>query len=114
MPVLKFSYDGDIKLDKYNMVDITEDKKTSLIDKQSFYEYKFKVEKDVYLAMNDMFFTLSKMFNSQTIDAMLLRDGNNKIIIVPSRSYVFWNGKSIDPIEYTISQSFGDILKLLR
>jgi hypothetical protein len=114
MPVLKFTYDGEIKLDKYKVVDITEDKRTALIDKQSFYNMKFKVEKDVYLAMNDMFFTLSKMFNNDIIDAMLLRDGDKKILIVPSRSYVFWNGKSVDPAEYTISQSIGDILKLLR
>ena len=112
MPILKFwNKDGQIVLDKLRMEDISQDKRTALINKQSFIQDKYKIDNGVYLALNDIFFKMSKMFNKSAIpiNAMLINDGETHIIIVPSRSYVFWNGKSVEPSVYELLQSENDI-----
>lgn len=117
MPILKFSViNNRIILDGCCIKDITEDKRTSMLDKKSFLKDEFKIDNNVYLALNDMFFKMAKIFDkSKTeINAMLIREENNHIIIVPSRSYVFWKGKSVEPTEYKITHSEMDIVKLLQ
>ena len=118
MPILKFTTnDGKIVLDSSVSIleDITHDKRTSMIDKKSFMKDKYKIDQGVYLALNDMFFKMAKIFNkNKPIGAMLIADEGNHIIIVPSRSYVFWQGRSVDPIEYNILHGEMDIMKLLK
>jgi hypothetical protein len=116
MPILKFyTKEGDIILENLRIEDITSDKRTCLLNKKSFLKDEYKIDKNTYLALNDLFFKMSKIFNkSQTpINAMLLKEDSNRIIIVPSRSYVFWNGKSVDPVEYKLIQNESDIVKML-
>lgn len=117
MPVLKFSVkNNEIILDGFRLEDITHDKRTSMLDKKSFLKDEYKIDCNVYLALNDIFFKMSKFFNkSKTpINAMLIKEDDNYIIIVPSRSYIFWKGKSVEPIEYKIFQNEIDIMQLLR
>lgn len=120
MPILKFYTlpTGQVTLENLRLEDITHDKRTSLINKQSFLKEEYKVENNVYVALNDTFFRISKFFNRSgtVISAMLLKEGENQIIIVPSRSYVFWKGRSIEPAEYRIIDSFSDqnIFQILR
>lgn len=117
MPILKFSVNTDgIILDGFRLEDITHDKRTSMLNKKSFLKDEYKIDCNVYLALNDVFFKISKFFNkSKTpIDAMMIKEEENYIIIVPSRSYVFWKGKSVEPIEYKILQNEMDILRILQ
>lgn len=110
MPVLKFTNkNGSVHLDNYRLEDITHDKRTVMINKESLMKEMYCVEKkansSVYIAVNDMFFRLSKLFNKEKIpiSAMMIRCTNNVptiIVIVPSKSYVFWNGYSIEPEEW--------------
>ncbi len=108
MPILKFarSYDA-IVLKKLLMMDITKDQRTSLLNLSDFICQKYKVDTNVYIAKNDMFFKMAKMLNTSRIriDAMIIHEGKNNIIIVPTRSYVFWNGRSIEPETYHILQT---------
>lgn len=117
MPILKFWFrDNQISLEKLRLVDITEDKRTSFIDKSALSAEEFKIAENVYIAVNDLFFKFSKFFDKSTtpISAMLLRDENRNILIIPSRSYVFWDGKSVEPNEYKIIQNEGILRQLLR
>ena len=116
MPILKFfRKDNEITLEKLRLEDITKDYRTNLIDKKSFYKDSFKVEDNLYIVENDLFFKFSKFFDNSknTINSMLLRDEDNLILIVPSRSYVFINNKSIDVNKYEINTSELNIGKLL-
>lgn len=117
MPILKFTKkESDVLLDKLRMEDITEDRRTALMDKSAFLRPKYKIDENVYMATNDVFFRMAKIFNgvfNKSIDAMLIREGENTIIIVPSKSYVFWNGKCVQPEQYTILQSEESITKLV-
>jgi hypothetical protein len=36
---------------------------------------------------------------------MLIREDDARIIIVPNRSYVFWNGRSVEPEKYHVMQT---------
>jgi hypothetical protein len=117
MPILKFwKKEENIVLDKLRMEDITEDQRTSLVNKSSFMNHKYRIDDNVYMALNDMFFKMSKLFNRTQIpiNAMLIRNNNAKIIIVPSRSYVFWNGKSVEPEKYNILQTEQSIQEKLQ
>lgn len=116
MPILKFSHmNGEVVLNKLRMEDITHDKRTALINKESFLQERFKIDEGIYLALNDLFFKMSNLFNKSRvpISAMLIQENNYRIIIVPSRSYVFWNGRSVEPAEYQLLQSEHDIQRQL-
>jgi len=117
MPILKFSVNEDkIILDGFRMEDITNDKRTTMLNKKSFLKDEYKIDSNVYLALNDMFFKLSKFFDKSNtpISAMMIKEEDKHIIIVPSRSYVFWKGKSVEPVEYKILHNEIDIMKILR
>lgn len=116
MPILKFfTKDNNIFLEKLRLEDITNDTRTNLLDKESFYKDSFRLENNIYIIENDLFFKFSNFFNKTNIpiNAMLLKDNINNIIIVPSRSYVFFNGKSIDVNKYEINITEISIGKLL-
>jgi hypothetical protein len=116
MPVLKFwERDGTIVLDQLRLEDITADKRTALVNRESFIRDEFQVADKVYMAISDIFFKMSKIFNKQKapISAMLIKDRESTIVIVPSRSYVFWNGKSVEPIEYRILSQETSVYKKL-
>ena len=116
--ILKFWKKGDsnVILDNLNIENITEDKRTSLIDKKSFLKQKFYIESGVYIAVNDLFFKFANLLKTskKEINAIYMNYENNVIIIIPSRSYVFWNGKSVEPNIYEISETEIDIGKLLN
>lgn len=105
MPILKFwKKKGKITLDKLRMENITHDNRTALINKQSFIQDQYKIAENVFIAVNNTFFKMAKIFNKdpKPISAMLIEEGKNAIIIVPERSYVFWNGCSVEPEKYSV------------
>ncbi len=115
MPILQFTYSNNtVNLSKGRMEDITNDTRTSLIDKDSFYQKQYQIDENIYIALNDLFFKLSKLFNKNKpeINAMLIRDNDKNIIIVPSRSYIFWNGCSVDPAPYKVLNVVDKICSL--
>jgi len=103
MVILKFWNEGEIRLDDYVLVNITEDKRTSLLNKNSFLEDKYRIDKDVYMVKNDLFFTMSKILApKEKIDSMILYHSNSSILIIPTKSHAFWNGKPVEPEKYKI------------
>lgn len=104
MPILKFWIkEGVINLDNFRMENISKDPRTLLLKKDSFMDPVYKVEENVYMVINDLFFSMAKIMNKgPEIHAMLLEVENKKIIIISSNNYVFWNGKSIEPKHYEI------------
>ena len=117
MPILKFFYnENGVILSGLRMEDITDDKRASMLDRKSFLKQEYKIDKNIYLILNDLAFKIAKLFDeSKTpLNAILLREDGNYIIVVPSRSYVFWQGKSVDPVEYKVLQDEFSIVKLLK
>lgn len=103
MPILKFwNRDGKITLDKLVLQDISNDKRTALIPTHDFLNTKYKIDDNVYCVVCDTFFRMAKVLSATPIHAMLITNGVNSIIIVPNKSYVFWNGHSVNPYEYQI------------
>lgn len=117
MPILKFTITDkdEIVLEKFRIEDISNDSRTHLLDKKTFLKPEYKIDENIYLVLNDMFFKMSKFFNKSNIpiDAMLIKYENKSIIIVPSRSYIFWKGRSVEPLEYKIIDNEINIMKLL-
>ena len=103
--VFKFYYDNmssTIKLDNLIIEDITNDKRCIFIPKKSFIDKKYKIDNNVYMIVNDSFYTLGRKLSKKKFDCILIRDKNINIFIIPSKSYVFWNNKSIEPLPYDI------------
>lgn len=115
MPILKFSRTSEITLENLRMEDITRDKRTSMLDKTVFINGKYKIDENVYMATNDVFFKMAKIFNRTKIpiNAFLIREGVSSIIIVSSKSYVFWNGRCVQPEPYTILRSEESITRMV-
>lgn len=107
MPILKFTQKNNtVVLDKLRMEDISNDSRTALF-RDTLLSPNFKIDEGIYMARNDLFFKMAKLFNTsrQIIDAMLVRHNNCFIVIVPSKSYIFWNGRCVSPETYTILQT---------
>lgn len=105
MPVLKFWKKEEIVLDTYRMENITKDDRTSKLNMASFMLDKYIIDKDVFMVINDFFFSMAKILNKgPEIHAMLIEKDGKNIIVIPSKSYVFWNGKSIEPLKYELKQ----------
>ena len=106
--IFKFYYDHTtsiVKLENLTIEDITNDKRSIFIPKKSFIDKRFKIDNDVYMVVNDSFYTLGRKLSKKKFDCILIRDKNINIFILPSKSYVFWNNKSIEPSSFDIISS---------
>lgn len=109
--LLKFRYNqenNDVYLEesksgkKCEMIDITTDLRTKLLDKNEMTSDKFKIDSNVYFIKKPLFIKLAKAQNRPTIDALKIFFENKIIIITGEKSYVFYNGKAINVAEYEI------------
>lgn len=109
--LLKFRYDqqkNDVYLEesksgkKCEMIDITSDLRTKLLDKNEMSSDKFKIDSNVYFIKKPLFIKLAKAQNRPSIDALKILFENKIIIITGEKSYVFYNGKAINVAEYEI------------
>lgn len=108
MPILKFRRFGDkVVLDKLRMQDITKDKRTALLNRAQFLCDRYRIDENVYMAKNDTFFKLAKALDTsrKPIDAMIVRENGYSIVFMPCKSYVFWNGRSVEPEKYQILET---------
>lgn len=106
--ILKFgSKDGTVVLnsDKAEMIDITNDLRTKLLNKNDFLKHEYKADDNVYFVQQPFFIRMAQMKNRPSIEALYINYKDNHIIIVNKKSYVFYNGKSIDPGSYDINIS---------
>ena len=103
--IFKFYYDKQnsiVKLENLTIEDITNDKRSIFIPKKSFLDKKYKIDHNVYMVINDSFYTLGRKLSKKKFDCILIRDKNINIFIIPSKSYVFWNNVSIEPLDFDI------------
>jgi hypothetical protein len=58
---------------------------------------------------------MAKLLNKEKkdINAMVIKEGEAVITIVPPKSYVFWNGLSVEAEKYEIVENVGEIIKNL-
>ena len=116
MTIFKFwKKNNKVVLDNLIIEDITEDKRSVFIPKSSFLNDIYKIDNLVYMCVNDMFFKLGKMFSKKKYDCILFTYDGKSVYVLPSTSYVFWEGKSVTPKPYVISKnnSISSISKLL-
>lgn len=117
MPILKFTHtNGEVSLqNNLRLEDITNDNRTKFVNKNALLQKKYKIGPNIYLAQNDVFFSMAKMLNKdkKDISAMVIKEGDNVITIVPPKSYVFWNGLSVEAEKYEVLENVGEIIKKL-
>jgi hypothetical protein len=102
MPILKFFIkDNKVLLEKGDLVEITHDKRTSMLPKDAFIKNEFKVADGIYIAENS--FIMDKAIKEKpTVGALYCYHNECHIIIVAPRSYVFFNGKSVDIAKFSL------------
>jgi hypothetical protein len=101
--ILKFlNKDGQLVLDskKGEMIDITADNRTRLLDKKEMTKDKYKVSDNIYFLKKDLFVIMAKKQNRDTIEALLIKYNDKQIIIVGNGSYTFYEGYSVNVQDY--------------
>ena len=101
--LLKFwKNNNDIILesDKYELLDITKDFRTRFLNKDEMTNNKYKIEDNVYFLRKDFFINMAKVQNRKSIESLLIRYNNSKIIIVSGKCCVYYNGKPITIFDY--------------
>lgn len=95
--------------------DITNDNRTKFVNKNALLQKKYRIAPNKYLAQNEIFFNMAKVLNKEKkeINAMVIREGADTITIVPPKSYVFWNGLSVEAEKYEVLGNVGEIIKQL-
>ena len=117
MPVLNFTYDEKtVVLEKLILKDATGDSRLSLLKLEDFAIPKFQIHENVFMIINDTAFNMAKFFDKEAkkYSAIMARYNEKILIVIPSRSYVFWNGKSIEPNNYESCTSESEIKKYLK
>jgi hypothetical protein len=103
--ILKFvKKENEINLDsdKAELLDISFDKRTKMLNKNEMCNDVYKIDKDVYILKKDFFIKMAKKQNRASIEALLIKHDEKNIIIVGDRSYVFYNGYSINVKDYDL------------
>jgi hypothetical protein len=101
--LLKFwKNNNDIILesDKYELLDITKDFRTRFLNKDEMTNNTYKIEDNVYFLRKDFFINMAKVQNRKSIESLLIRYNNSKIIIVSGKCCVYYNGKPITIFDY--------------
>lgn len=99
----------DVVLDsqKAEMIDISSDLRTKLLNKDEMMMDKFKVQDTVYMLKKSFFISMAKCQNRESIEALLIKYKGNNIIIVGDTACVYFNGKAINVQEYSIDIDEG-------
>lgn len=84
------------------LVNITDDPRTSLIPKDAMIQPKFKVDDQAYIVKNDLMLKLARKRGSQDIDALYFKHKDNDVVIIGNKTYVFWNGRSVEPESFSL------------
>ena len=101
--LLKFwNRNGEVVLEssKGEMIDITSDRRTMMLNKREMTSEKFKVDDNIYFLRKPLFVQMGKKQNRESIEALLINYENNKIIITGDKAYVFYNGRALNVEQY--------------
>jgi len=101
--LLKFYSDKDnVVLDSnnYDMIDITKDFRTKMLDKDSMINKQFYIENNIYILKQQFFINMAKIQNRKSIEALMIRYNDKIIIIVGEKSVLYLNGKPIYAYNY--------------
>jgi hypothetical protein len=104
MPIVKIWKQGEkIIVDNgLLMKDITNDKRTKLLNIDSMKEKEFGVDACVYILNCPTFTNMAQKLNKQHISLFIIRDECDIILIVNPKDYIFYDGRSVDPEEYNL------------
>jgi len=85
------------------MIDMSDDPRSGLIPKALFASDQYKVEEGVHFVRQGFFIKMANLKGlSTSIEALYCTYEGKHIVIVNSRVYVFFNGKSVEPEEYKL------------
>lgn len=101
--LLKFwNRNGNIVLDspKAELLDITSDMRTGLLNKDEMIVERFKVAPGVFFLKKPFFILMAKKQNRESIEALQIKYKGNNIIVTGDKSYVFYEGKAVNVEEY--------------
>jgi hypothetical protein len=92
---------------KLRVVDITEDPRGKLLPKDDFLNKTFQVEKNVHIVRNAFIIRIAswqarRYGRDPNIGGLYFKYKGKEVIIIPSKGYVFFNGKSIEPNRYKV------------
>lgn len=102
MPVLQFWNKNDsITLLKGVLKNITDEPRAKIMPRDSFISSTYQIEKGLFIAKSSMIMKLVSL-QDKSIDALYFYYKDSHVIIVPSKTYIFYNGKSVEPATFSV------------
>lgn len=84
--------------DFVELLDITDDFRTRLINKKTMTEERFRVKKsNEFVVYQDFFVKMAKIQNRETIEVLRIRYRDSVIYILSSKNKLFLNGVYVQP-----------------
>ena len=87
---------------KGEMLDISTDFRTSMLNKNEMTLDIFRVDQNTYMLRKNFFIQMAKKQNRDTIEALLIKHGEKRIIIIGDKSSVYYNGRAVQVQEYSL------------
>lgn len=98
--ILKFS---DLKCQ--GIVDITDDPRTKLIPLGLMIRPQYRIAPGIFMVRNGLMLRMARIRGNREIQALYIRKGDSQVIVIDEKSYVFWEGRSIEPQRLGLSLS---------
>lgn len=115
MPVLQiWKKKGEVTMLKGYLKPIDDDPRTRLMPKNAFIDNQYLIGKNVYMTKSDIIIKMARD-DDATVDALYCTHDGKDIVIMPKKSYVFFNGRSVEPKEFSVRSvisSLGFVKKI--
>lgn len=114
--ILKFKFeDNNFILEKGEMVNISDDKRSTLMPKKLFVDKKYRIKHGVYMCKSDFCMSLARKNHSHpNISAIYCPYEGKHILIVPKNSYSFINDSSVEPTDFNVIAGLPTMFELQK
>jgi hypothetical protein len=110
--ILKYYIDdnNNIKLEKYEMVDISNDIRSKILNKNDLTQKSFQIHKNIFFIKQDFFIHMANIIDKPNAKSLYIKYPDNiQVVIIPNNSYVFFQNKSIEPNNFELPISTNTI-----
>jgi hypothetical protein len=104
-----------VNLEKYEMVDISNDLRTKMLNKEILTSKLYKIEKNLFFVRQEFFIYMGNLCDQPNAKSLYIKyEDGKEVVITDDTSHIFYNGKSIEPEKYKLPISKDMIKKMIK
>jgi len=115
--IYKFSKEKNkiVILETYEIVDISNDMRTKMLNKEILTSKLYKIDKNLYFVRQEFFIYMANLIDKPNAKSLYIKyEDGKEVVITDDSSHIFYNGKSIEPEKYKLPISKDTIKKLIK